>query len=128
MFTYRLNGGAWTTALTNQSSDVAEHHVGAERDHGQLPGLGQRPRDQELQAVVETYALVADYLSWKITVTNTSTQTLEIGDFGLPLPFNQYWKQANDIIYQTRTVYHSFTGNNGSYITVGRPSGVGPSS
>ena len=26
MFTYRLNGGAWTTALTNQSADVARHH------------------------------------------------------------------------------------------------------
>ena len=67
-----------------------------------------------------------DYLSWQITVTNTSTQTMEMGDFGLPLPFNEYWNQANDVIYETRTIYHSFTGNNDSYITVERPSGVGP--
>ena len=68
--------------------------------------------------LVETYALVNDYLSWQITVTNTSAQTMEMGDFGLPLPFNEYWFANNDVIYETRTVYHSFTGNNASYITV----------
>ena len=45
---------------------------------------------------------------------------------GLPLPFNEFWKQDNDVIYETRTVYHSFTGGDSSYITVQRPSGVGP--
>ena len=49
MFTYRLNGGTWTTALTNQSSDVAHDHDRHERDHGHLPELGQRQGRQELQ-------------------------------------------------------------------------------
>ncbi len=124
MFTYRLNGGTWTTALTNQSTDARSITSSASAITVTYQGSANA-RGVKNFKVVETYALVADYLSWKITVTNTSTQTLEIGDFGLPLPFNQYWKQANDIIYQTRTIYHSFTGNNNSYITVGRPSGVG---
>ncbi len=124
MFTYRLNGGTWTTALTNQSSDARTITPGTNAITVTYQNSANAKGVKNFK-VVETYALVADYLSWKITVTNTSTQTLELGDFGLPLPFNQYWKQANDIIYQTRTVYHSFTGNNNSYITVGRPSGVG---
>ncbi len=124
MFTYRLNGGAFTTALTNQSSDARTITPGTNAITVTYQNSANA-RGVKNFKVVETYALVSDYLSWKITVTNTSTQTLELGDFGLPLSFNQYWKQPNDIIYQNRTVYHSFTGNNNSYITVGRPSGVG---
>jgi hypothetical protein len=125
MFTYRLNGGAWTTALTNQSADVRAISTGTNsitvtyQDSASAKGVKNFK-------VVETYALVNDYLAWQITVTNTSTQTMEMGDFGLPLPFNEYWNQSNDVIYETRTIYHSFTGNNDSYITVERPSGVGP--
>jgi len=66
------------------------------------------------------------YLYWQIAITNTSAQSIEFGDVGLPLPFNEYWFAPNDVIYETRTVYHSFTGKRDSYITVGRPSGVGP--
>jgi hypothetical protein len=49
-----------------------------------------------------------------------------MGDFGLPLPFNEYWFQDKDVIYETRAVYHSFTGQNSSYITIQRPSGLRP--
>jgi hypothetical protein len=59
--------------------------------------------------VQKTYALIDDYLS---------------GDFGLPLPWNEYGF-ANDVIYETLTVFHSFTGNNNSYAAAKRPSGVG---
>ena len=51
--------------------------------------------------LVETYALVNDYLSWQIQVTNTGTQTLEMGDFGVPLPFNEYWFKDKDVIYES---------------------------
>jgi hypothetical protein len=77
-------------------------------------------------SVVETYSLSGAYLLWQIAVKNTSAQSMELGDVGLPLPFNEFWKQDNDVIYETRTVYHSFTGGDSSYITVQRPSGVGP--
>jgi MYXO-CTERM domain-containing protein len=125
MFTYRLNGGAWTTALTNQSSDVRAITSGPDSVTVTYQSSGNAKGVKNFK-LTETYALVNDYLSWQITVTNASAQSMEIGDFGLPLPFNEYWNQANDVIYETRTVYHSFTGNNASYITVQRPSGVGP--
>jgi hypothetical protein len=125
MFTYRLDGGAWTTALTNQSSDVRAISTSGNSISVTYQSSGN-PKGVRNFKVVETYGLVNDSLSWQITVTNTSTQTLEIGDFGLPLPFNEYWFAQNDVIYETRTVYHSFTGQSSSYITVQRPSGVGP--
>jgi hypothetical protein len=125
MFTYRLDGGAWTAALTNQSADVRAVTTGSNSVTVTYQNSASAKGVKNFK-LVETYALVNDYLSWQITVTNTSTQTLEMGDFGLPLPFNEYWFANNDVIYETRTVYHSFTGNNASYVTVQRPSGVGP--
>jgi hypothetical protein len=74
--------------------------------------------------VVETYSLVGDKLRWDITVTNTNTSKLTIGDFGLPLAFNEYWS-GGDEIYETRTVDHSFVGKQSSYVYVTRPSGQG---
>jgi hypothetical protein len=47
-----------------------------------------------------------------------------IGDWGYPLPFNEFWT-AGDAIYETRAVDHSFTGKNSSYLYVTRPSGIG---
>ncbi|HVT09665.1 MAG TPA: DUF5695 domain-containing protein, partial [Polyangia bacterium] len=125
MFTYRLGSGAWTTALTSQSADVRAIAPGSNSIAVTYQGSANAKGIRDFK-VVETYALANDYLSWQITVTNTGSQALEIGDFGLPLPFNEYWFAPNDVIYETRTVYHSFTGQSSSYITVQRPSGVGP--
>jgi hypothetical protein len=126
MFTYRLGTGAWTTALTNQSADVRSMTQAGNvvtityQNSGNAEGVKNF-------SLVETYSLIDDYLYWQIALTNTSTQSIEFGDVGLPLPFNEYWPptSANEVIYETRVVYHSFTGNSSSYITVGRPSGVG---
>lgn len=124
-FTYRLGSGPWTKALSSRSSDgrkvtssptaVTVTYENA-TDAAGIRGF----------KVVETYALEGDALVWRIAVTNTSGQTLELGDLGLPMPFNEYWFTPNDAIYETRVVYHSFTGYNGSYITAKRPSGLGP--
>jgi hypothetical protein len=64
--------------------------------------------------VVEIYALVDQALSFQIALTNTSSQPLELADIGLPLPFNEYFGQQDDVTYETRVVYHSFIGQNGS--------------
>src|SRR3954463_5818391 len=69
MFTYRLDGGAWTTALTNQSSDVRAVTTGTNsvtvtyQNSANAKGVKNFKLD-------ETYALVNDCLSWQITVTN----------------------------------------------------------
>ncbi len=74
--------------------------------------------------VVETYAIVGDKLRWEITVENTNAETLTIGDFGLPLAFNERWPGGEEI-YETRTVEHNFIGKNASYVYATRPSGLG---
>ncbi|HSY21641.1 MAG TPA: DUF5695 domain-containing protein [Polyangiaceae bacterium] len=124
MFQYRLGSGAWTQALTNQSADVRTIAQNGTAITVTYQNSANATGIQNFK-VVETYSLESGDLSWQIAVTNTSTQTLELGDFGLPLPFNEYWG-GGDVIYQTRTVYHSFVGQNTSYVTIKRPSGVGP--
>jgi hypothetical protein len=125
MFSYRLGNGAFQTALTQASADVRQVQSGATSISVTYENSGNANGIKNFR-VVETYALVDAALSWQIALTNTSSETLELGDVGLPLPFNEFWDQDNDVIYETRTIYHSFTAQNGSYITVQRPSGVGP--
>ncbi|MHB9863545.1 DUF5695 domain-containing protein [Streptomyces sp. YIM S03343] len=75
----------------------------------------------------ETYSLAADgSLTWTQKVTNTSGRRLVIGDWGVPMPDNELWK-SGDQIYETRVLSHSYIGKNGSYVTLQRPSGQGPS-
>ena len=63
-------------------------------------------------------------LEWTMTVSNTSDGELVIGDWGVPLAFNEYWSDG-DAIYETRVIDHSFVGKNSSYVYAQRPSGVG---
>lgn len=74
--------------------------------------------------LIETYSLVGDKLRWEITVKNTKKEKLTIGDFGLPMPFNERWPGGEEI-YETRTVDHYFVGRQSSYVYVTRPSGLG---
>lgn len=125
MFSYRLGSGAWQTALTQSSSDV--RHVDSTPTSVTVTYENSAAANGIHDfSVVETYSLSGAYLIWQMAIKNTSAQSMEIGDVGLPLPFNEFWKQDNDVIYETRTVYHSFTGGDSSYITIQRPSGVGP--
>lgn len=80
--------------------------------------------------VTETYSLDNDgHLKWDITVKNDSDHGLVIGDFGLPLPFKEWWKYSGadktSQAYQESVVYHSFVGQNSSYVYATRPSGIG---
>ncbi len=77
--------------------------------------------------ISENYYLEGDSLVWEIEVTNTSAENMTFYDFGLPMPFNQYWTAAynGEELYDTRCVYHSFVGLESSYIYAQRPSGQG---
>lgn len=127
MFTYRLGSGAWTKAWTSKSADARTQSQSGSTVNVSYQNSANAEGIRNFK-VDQSYSLASDYLRWQITVTNTSTQTLEIGDFGLPLPFNEFWSGGNnEEIYETRVVTHSFVGNNNSYITAQRPSGIGPS-
>ncbi|GGF91253.1 hypothetical protein GCM10010912_40370 [Paenibacillus albidus] len=127
MFTYRLNNGAWTKAWTSKSADARTQSQSGNTVNITYQNSANSEGIRNFR-VNESYSLVSDYLLWSIQVTNTSNQTLEIGDFGLPLPFNEFWTGGGDEqIYETRVVTQSFIGNNSSYVTAQRPSGIGPS-
>ncbi|MCL6605569.1 MAG: Ig-like domain-containing protein [Paenibacillus sp.] len=124
IFTYRLNGGEWTKAWTNKSDDARTIVKNSNKVTVTYEN-SQNPEGIRNFKLIETYSLEADgHLQWDIRVVNTGTGSLEIGDLGLPMPFNEQWKYG-DSIYETRVVTHSFVGNNSSYITAGRPSGIG---
>lgn len=123
-FTYRLGAGAWTKGLTSVSksgrtitkptaTSALVHYANATETNG-----------IQNFTVDETYELKGGALVWSIKLANTSSQSIEFGDMGLPMPFNERWAD-NETIYETRTTKHSFVGLNGSYITVKRPSGIG---
>ena len=130
MFAYRKEGEtAWSEVTTSESADVREI-TSTELDTAEGNAITVTYADSEAVggikdfSVEETYSLVGDCFKWEITVNNTSEDTIEIGDIGLPLPFNEFWT-SGDEIYETRAVDHSFTGKDSSYIYVTRPSGKG---
>ncbi|HYH01632.1 MAG TPA: DUF5695 domain-containing protein, partial [Bacillota bacterium] len=99
MFTYRLGSGAWTKALTNYSNDARTKNQSGNTVTITYQNSANSQGIRNFK-VDESYSLVNDYLLWSITVTNTSSQNIEFGDFGLPMPFNEYWSQG-DYIYET---------------------------
>ncbi len=126
MFTYRLGTGAWTQGWTSKSADARTQSQSGSTVNITYQNSSNAQGIRNFR-VDESYSLVSDYLQWQIKVTNTSSQQMEIGDFGLPLPFNEFWTGGgNEEIYETRVVTQSFIGNNSSYVTVQRPSGIGP--
>lgn len=124
MFKYRKgSASAWDSAYTNLSANgrtvTRESGTKVVVRYAKATGAGSI-RDFTVDA---TYELKGGALVWSITVANTSNESMEIGDFGLPMPFNERW--PNETIYETRTTKHSYVGLNGSYITAKRPSGIG---
>ena len=123
MFKYRLGTGSWQTALTQSSTDGRTQTQSGSTVTVTYQNSASTNGVKNFK-VVETYSLVNDYLQWSINLTNTSTQTLEIGDLGMPMPFNEIWPGGT--VYEERTLYHANIANSNSYVYVTRPSGVGP--
>lgn len=126
MFKYRFGTGAWQTALTQSSADARTQSQSGNNVTITYQNSANANGVKNFR-LVNTYSLVNDYFLWQIELTNTSNQTIEFGDIGLPLPFNEFWTGGgNEQIYESRVLTHSFVGNNSSYITAARPSGIGP--
>ncbi|KAK7226773.1 hypothetical protein V2G26_014776 [Clonostachys chloroleuca] len=79
-------------------------------------------------SVLETWSLNGprgNYLDWTIEVTNQKSDSMDVEDFGLPLPFNSYWGNNQTENYEQRVHRHSFIPKHGSYIYWQRPNGDG---
>jgi len=123
----RVGGGEWRSATTFSSGDirtVEENGSGlrtfiysgdAQLLHG-LRGL----------VLVERFSLEEGRLVWGLAFHNETDETLEIGDIGLPLPFNKQFVRDNLANYTQVVARHSFISGHGSFLFWQRPNGVGP--
>jgi len=75
--------------------------------------------------VVETYQYVDEQLHWEVTVENTGSENMIVGDWGMPMPFNELLTGGPDDVYEKRAIDHSFVGLDSSYIYATRPNGDG---
>ncbi|MCR5527399.1 MAG: Ig-like domain-containing protein [Lachnospiraceae bacterium] len=121
--TRSANEKAWTKERTQASDSVRNVKLSGNKVIVTYEGSEEENGISRLK-VTESYSLVNNKVRWEIKVENATDEELEVGDIGLPMPFNEFWT-AGDQIYETRTVDHSFVGQNGSYIYVTRPSGEG---
>nr|ACX49742.1 conserved hypothetical protein [uncultured marine bacterium 1n22] len=123
----RVGGEEWRSATTFSSGDirtVEENGRGsrtfvysgdAQLLHG-LRGLG----------LVERFSLEEGRLIWGLAFHNETDETVEIGDIGLPLPFNKQFVRDNLANYTQVVARHSFISGHGSFLFWQRPNGVGP--
>ncbi|BBF45233.1 hypothetical protein lbkm_3995 [Lachnospiraceae bacterium KM106-2] len=118
------NAADWTESMTNASDSARKVELKDKKVIVTYENAEEKKGIKDFK-LVETYSLVGAKLRWDIKVENTNDQALTIGDFGVPLAFNEYWS-GGDEIYETRTVDHSFVGKDSSYVYVTRPSGLGP--
>jgi hypothetical protein len=87
---------------------------------------GKQVVDDPQIAPSEIFQLDGDALVWTIAVRNTSDQQLEVGDLGIPLPFNTQYNADKLDTYTKRLIRHAFIGGGGSYIFWQRTNGIGP--
>lgn len=121
-----VGGQAWQRAWTTASSDART--VTHSPNGVEVAYAGSKAKDGIKDfRLTERFSFDTDgSLIWRQTVTNTSRRPLTIGDWGVPVPGNELWK-GGDKIYETRVLTRSSITADGSYLRLGRPSGLGPS-
>lgn len=80
---------------------------------------------KDLQAS-ETFRLQNDALSWTISLKNSTAREMEIGDLGLPLPFNTQYVWDKTETYTKRLIPHTLIAGNGSFLFWMRTNTEGP--
>ena len=80
---------------------------------------------REIESTGE-FRLVGDALVWLVKIQNASAKPIEVGDVGLPLPFNTQYVWDKTETYTKRLIRHSFIGGGGSYIFWMRTNAEGP--
>ncbi|KQQ21925.1 hypothetical protein ASF48_01380 [Rathayibacter sp. Leaf299] len=84
-------------------------------------------RGFDLTQKYELTGAARDRISWTMTLRNTSTESLEFVDVGLPFLMNSWWDGSNQTgIYEKNVARHSFVAKDGSYLYWQRPNGEGP--
>jgi hypothetical protein len=107
-------------AVSRTGDEVQVSYQGSAENQYGIRGFG----------LTEKYALTGsakDVLNWTIRIDNTSANTMEIQDLGIPLLMNSWWSEGDQTgIYEQNVARHSFVADDGSYVYWQRPNGVGP--
>ena len=126
-FTLKKGDSDYYPALTSLSDDVRK----IDRQGDAIKVSYQTPSEGDYGikdfALTETYQLSEDgtQLNWTIDIQNTSGETLEIADLGLPFLMNSWWQSTQEGIYEQNVARHSYVAEDGSYIYWQRPNGDG---
>lgn len=130
VFRFRVAGGAWQHASTahsrsartmTQSSAAGLQRIDFRYASDPASADGIRGFDFD-----EEYELRGDVLQWSLTLRNQESETLEIGDVGLPLLFNTIYARDPKTTYQKRVIRHSYIAGDNSFVFWTRANGVGP--
>lgn len=74
----------------------------------------------------ESFQIEGNDLLWTINIQNQTDHEIEVGDLGLPLPFNTEYVWDKTKTYTKRLIRHSFIGGGGSFIFWMRTNAEGP--
>ena len=123
----RIGGGEWRSTTTFASGDIRTVETDGSGTRAYVfSGDGQLLHGLRGLGLVEEFSLEGDSLVWRLEFRNETEQTVEIGDIGLPLPFNKRFLRDNLANYTQVVARHSFVSGHGSFLFWQRPNGVGP--
>lgn len=127
--TKKAGDSAWTESMTSASAkDSSARRISKEGNKVTVTYENETAEKGIKDfTLTETYELIGNQLRWSMKVSNPGSKALTIGDFGLPMTFNEYWSSQypGELLYETRVLDHSFVGGDSSYIYAQRPSGQG---
>ncbi|MCY4081935.1 MAG: DUF5695 domain-containing protein [Caldilineaceae bacterium] len=124
---YRVGGGAWRSATTFSSGDIRTVRENGKGSRSFVySGNGQLLHGLRGLRLEERFSMKEDRLLWSVAFHNETDETVEIGDIGLPLPFNRQFVRDNLANYTQVVARHSFISGHASFLFWQRPNGVGP--
>ena len=123
----RIGQGEWRSATTFSSGDIRTiDENGRESRTFVYSGNSQLLHGLRGLGLVERFSLDGDRLFWELEFRNETDEIVELGDIGLPLPFNKQFVRDNLANYTQVVARHSFISGHGSFLFWQRPNGVGP--
>ena len=123
----RIGQGEWRSATSFSSGDIRTiEENGRESRTFVYSGNAQLLHGLRGLGLVERFSLDDDRLFWELKFRNETDEIVELGDIGLPLPFNKQFVRDNLANYTQVVARHSFISGHGSFLFWQRPNGVGP--
>ena len=112
----RIGGGAWRSTTTFSSGDIRTVEDDGRGSRAYIySGNGQLLHGLRGLGLEEQFSLEGNSLVWQLAFRNETEQTVEIGDIGLPLPFNKRFVRDNLANYTQLVARHSFISGHGSF-------------